>query len=541
VSVAAAPGASVQASPPRGGLIGALAGTDHKSLGARIVVVAFAFFLAGGVLAALIRTELLTPQLDVVSRQLYNALFTIHGSTMFYLFIVPMAVGVGVYLVPLQIGATGMAWGRLGLAGFWLVLAAGVTMWSGFLTQGGAAAVGWYGFYPLSDVPNSPGIGTDLWILAILMAGLAAIALAASLLATVVQRRAPGMTMLRLPPFTWTIIVTCLMIVTAFPALIVAMTLLFIQRQFGGPYDGSAGPITYQQLFWFFGHPVVYVGFFPFLGAAAEAVTTFSGKRWFGHKPFVFALLVFAAGSMSVWAHHMFTTGAVNNRYFAFTSTLLLVPAGVEYFDAAATMHGGRIRLTASMLFALGFFFTFLIGGVTGVWVASPPLDYQATDSYFIVAHFHYTLFGGGVLGLFAGIYLWFPKVTGALLREGLGKVHFWLTMVGVNLAFFPMFFLGQDGMPRRYPEYTGHPRWQTLNDLSSAGAYVLALSLLVFIANVGVSLLVRRPAGPDPWGGQTLEWMTDSPPPPHNFDMLPPIRSHAPLLDRRRRPEGAA
>jgi cytochrome c oxidase subunit 1 len=310
------------------------------------------------------------------------------------------------------------------------------------------------------------------------------------------------------------------------------MGLLYAQRSLGGVLDLPSGPLTYQHLFWFYGHPVVYVVFFPFLGAVAEAIAIFSGRRFFGYSALVLSLLAFAALSMSVWGHHMFTTGAVSNRYFSLTSTSLLVPAGVEYFDCLATMWRGAIRLRTPMLFALGFLAMFVIGGVTGIWVAAPPLDYHVTDSYFVVAHFHYTLFGGSVLGMFCAIYLWFPKVTGVLLREGLGRVHFWLTIVGLNLTFFPMFFLGQDGMPRRVADYPSSMGWTGLNRLATIGSGVIALSILVFLVNLVVSVTARRAAGPDPWGGHTLEWATDSPPPPHNFRALPPVRSYAPLLD---------
>jgi cytochrome c oxidase subunit I len=532
VTATAAPPPAV---PPRG-LLGALAGTDHKSVGSRVFVTAFTFFLMAGVLAVLMRAELMRPQLQLFSHQGYDELFTIHGSTMFYLFASPIALALGVWLVPLQIGATGLAWGRLALAGWWLIVIGGVTMWSGFLTQTGAFDGGWYAYVPLSDAANTPGTGADFWVIGVMLAAAGSMALAATILATVVTRRAPGMTMLRLPVFTWTQVVTCLMTLTAYPALLVALGLLYVDRVAGtGIYSPAHdGPLTYQHLFWFFGHPVVYVVFFPALGAVAESIAIFSSRRFFGYPFLVGSLLAFTALSMSVWGHHMFTTGGVPNKYFSLTSTALLVPAGVEYFDSAATMWRGRVRLKTPMLFALGFLALFLIGGLTGIWVASPPLDYHVTDSYFVVAHFHYTLFGGTVFGLFCAIYLWFPKVTGVMLREGLGRAHFWLMVVGMNVTFFPQFFLGEDGMPRRVADYPASTGWGTLNAISSAGSYLLAFSILVFLVNVAVSLAARRPAGDDPWEGHTLEWATSSPPPPHNFDAVEPVRSYAPLLDRR-------
>jgi cytochrome c oxidase subunit I len=540
--VSVAVGTPARPARPRRGMLGTLAATDHKALGAGLFTTAFAFFLAAGVLALLMRTELAQPGMQLLTLQGYDELFTLHGSTMFYLFATPAALGAGVYLVPLQIGAARLAGPRLALASWWMVIAGGLIMWMGFLTEQGAADVGWYAYVPLSDMPNSPSIGTDYWIVGVILAALAAIALSACLLATIVRLRAPGMTMLRLPVFAWTMVVSCLMVLTAFPALVVAMALLLYQRQFGGVYTLPDGPLDYQHLFWFFGHPVVYVVFFPFLGAVAEAIATFSGRRWFGYRPFVLSLLAFAALSMSVWGHHMFTTDAVENRYFSFTSTALLVPAGIEYFDALATTWRGRVRLEPAMLFALGFLVLFAIGGVTGIFVGSPPLDYHVTDSYFIVAHFHYTLFGGSVMGLFAGIYLWWPKVTGTMLRASLGRWHFWLTAIGMNLTFFPMFLLGWKGMPRRAADYPSSSGWEGLNALATVGSWLVALSLLVLLLNVWVSLRRRVPAGPDPWGGQTLEWATDSPPPRENFlGALPPVRTFAPLQDLREQREEQA
>jgi cytochrome c oxidase subunit 1 len=360
-------------------------------------------------------------------------------------------------------------------------------------------------------------------------------AMAVSVVATVARRRAPGMALLRMPVFTWTGLVSMLMIVASFPMLFLVMVLLLIDRHGGHIFTGFAGAIDYQDLFWFFGHPVVYVMFFPYLGAAAEAIAVGAHKRWFGYTAFVMSIMMFAALSMAVWSHHMYVTGGVTNQYFAFTSTALLVPAGIEYFDMIATLIGGAIVLRTSMLFALTFFLQFLIGGLTGVWVASPVLDYHAYGSYFVVAHFHYTLFAGSIFGFFAGVYHWFPKVTGALLRESIGKLQLGIMVIGTNLTFFPMFFLGQDGMPRRISRYPTHPSWGTLNLLETIGAGIIAVGVLTFLINVVVSLRRPVPAGDDPWLGHTLEWATSSPPPPLNFDRpLPPIRSYAPLLDLR-------
>jgi cytochrome c oxidase subunit 1 len=521
-----------------GGILQALASTDHKSLGRRLIVTAFTFFFAGGILALLMRTELAQPGLQVVDTNTYNELFSMHGSTMIYLFVTPIALSLGVYLVPLQIGAPGLSGPRVALFAYWLILGGGLVMYGGFLTSSGAGRAGWTAFDPLSNSGNTPGSGMDLWIAGVTLATAGSFLLAACVLATILRRRAPGMSMLRLPVFSWTMVVTSLMTVASFPVLVVAMILLFIQRHAGGVFDGPGGPIAYQNLFWFYGHPVVYVMFFPFVGCVAEVVSAFSGKRFFGYRPMVLSLLAFTALSMSVWAHHMFTTGQVTNKYFALTSTALVVPAGIEYFDLIATMWGRRIRLAVPMLFALGFVVQFLIGGLTGVFTGSPPLDYHVHQSYFIVAHFHYTLFAGSTFGLFAGLYYWFPKVKGVVLGERLGRAHFWAMVVGTNLTFFPMFFLGWDGMVRRVADYPAIADFSTLNLLATIGAFAIAGSVLIFVLNVSLSLRRPRTAPDNPWGAATLEWFTSSPPPLYNFSELPPIRSHAPLFDLARREE---
>ncbi len=519
---------------PASGVIEWFAGTDHKSVGVRLGVTAFVFFLAAGVLALLMRSELAEPGMQLVSRNTYNQLFTMHGSLMIYVAITPLALALGTYIVPLQVGAAEILAPRVALVGYWLLLAGGITMCTGFLTTHGAARAGWTAFDPLSDSVNSPGTGMDLWIIGVTLAALGATLVAACVLGTILVRRAPGMTMLRIPVFCWAMLVTCLMVVMSFPVLVVAMALLYVDRHFGGVFEGAGGAVAYQHLFWFYGHPVVYVMFFPFVGAVAEVVATFSRKRFFGYKAIVLSLLVFAAISMSVWAHHMFATGQVKNQYFALTSMLLVLPAGVEYFDMIGTMMGGAILLRTPMLFALGFLIQFLVGGLSGIFVASPPLDYHVHDTFVIVAHFHYTLFAGSVFAFFAAVYYWWPKMTGRMLGEGLGKLQFWVMVIGTNLTFMPMFFLGNDGMVRRIADYTPQTGWQHLNEVATLGSYLIAVSVAIFCVNVFRSLRAGTPAGGDPWEGQTLEWATSSPPPRHNFDRLPPVRSHAPLLDLR-------
>jgi cytochrome c oxidase subunit 1 len=509
-----------------------LAATDHKKTAAKIAVASLFFFGLSGLLALTMRAELAQPGLQFVSDHTYDELFTMHGSGMIYLFLTPAALGLGLYLVPLQIGASEIAAPRLALFGFWIYLCGGLTMYSGFLTNNGAGDDSWTATIPLSNSTGTPGVGMDLWVIGVALAVLGSLFIGITILLTILRLRAPGMTMLRLPVFTWTMLVTVFMVIASFPVLVVAMGLLLAERHIGGIFTGSTGSIVYQHLFWFYGHPVVYVMFFPFVGAVGETVATFSRKRFFGYRALVVSLLFFTALSMAVWGHHMFITGAVKNQYYSLTSTLLAVPAGIEYLDLVGTMVGGAIVFRAPMLFALGFIVQFLIGGLTGIIVASPPLDYHVNGSYFVVAHFHYTLFAGSLFGLLAGVHYWFPKATGAMLRERLAKTSFWVLVAGANLTFFPMFFLGYDGMARRVADY--EPRLGDLNLLSSIGAGVIALGILLFLINVFVSLRHKEPAGNDPWGAQTLEWWTTSPPPRHNFSSLPEITSHAPLLDRR-------
>jgi cytochrome c oxidase subunit I len=532
--------AAVPLRPPIGSrrratLLEVLSSTDHKRIGLLTMVTAFCWFLIGGAMAMTMRAELAKPGLQFLSDHTYNELFTMHGSTMFYLFAVPVVLGVGVYFVPLQLGAARLLWPRLALGGYWLTLAGGLVMYAGFLTKNGAPEFGWTAFFPLSDAGTSPGIGPDFWVLGVILATLGSTLQAVSLLGTLVRLRAPGMTMLRMPLFAWSELVTVFMVITGFPVLLVGMTLLYLERQGVAIYSSAPhGSITYQHLFWFYGHPVVYVVFFPLVGVVGEVIATFSRRRFFGFKVTVLSLLLFSAISMSVWGHHMFTTNQVSNKYFSLTSTILLVPAGIEYFGFLATMAGGRIRFASPMLFAIGFVLLFLIGGLTGIMVASPPLDYHVHDSYFVVAHFHYTLFGGTVFGLLTAIHYWFPKVTGRLLDERTAKVSFLLIFLGALLTFLPMFFLGSEGMPRRVADYLPLHHWTLLNTLATIGAFTIFLGFLAFLVNVMRSLRLGAPAGPDPWEGQTLDWATTSPPPRHNFAALPPVKSHTPLFDLR-------
>lgn len=509
------------------------AGVSHRRIAGIVGAAAGCFLVISGIFALLMRFELAQPGMQLLSHQSYNELFTMHGSGMIYLFFTPVVLALGLYLVPLQIGSQGVALSRSALFGAWIYVFGGLIMFSGFLTDTGAGASGWTAFYPLSGASGAPGTGMDFWIIGVLLVAIGSTLLGISIIGTVLTRRAAGMTMLRLAPFTWTMLLTAFLVVASFPPLIAAMALLFADRQLGGVFSGDGGPIAYQHLFWFYGHPVVYVMFFPLIGAVAEVIATFSRRRLFGYPVVVFALLFFSATSMAVWAHHMFATGAVVNNYYSFTSHLLAVPAGLEYVALIGTMITGSILLRTPMLFAIGFVLQFLIGGLTGIMVASPAIDYHVHDSYFVVAHFHYTLFAGSLFGLLAGVYYWFPKVTGKLLSERIGKVHFWLLVVGTNLTFFPMFFLGFDGMPRRVADY--RDQFADLNLLSSIGAAIIALSMIALAINLYRSFRAGKASGPDPWQGNSLEWWGSSPPRNGDFEELPPIRSFAPMLDLRR------
>ncbi|MER6091002.1 cytochrome c oxidase subunit I [Streptomyces bluensis] len=531
-----------------GGWLGWMTTTDHKRIGLLTLVTSLVMLLLMGVLALIMRSQLAQPEQDLVASQTFNQLFTIHGSGMIYMVMTPFALGLGVYLVPLQIGAPAIAAPRTTLLGYWLYVIGAVVMLAGFATPDGAHAAGWFSYPPLANQTYSPGVGSDLWIVGVLLATTGMILMGGTVLWTALRRRTHGMTMLRMPVFSWSMVATCLMVIGAFPALIAALTLLAAGRAHSSLFDSNVWNIGYQHLFWFYGHPVVYVMFFPYLAAVAEVLAVFSRRAFFGYKGTVLSLLVFAGMSMSVWAHHMFATGQVTNDYYSLTSISLLVPAGVEYFSMIGTVLGGRLVFPTPMLFALAFLPQFLIGGLTGIMVGTPVIDYHVTDSYFIVAHLHYVLFAGSAFGLFAAVYFWFPKVTGVRLSERLGRIHFWLMVAGANVTFLPMFALGYEGMPRRVVTYAEFDGFGPLNLLSTCGAALVAAGMTVFAVNILWALRSRSlghhtPAPDDPWGAHTLEWATSSPPPPLNFTPehpLPEVTSHAPLLDLRGRREAA-
>jgi cytochrome c oxidase subunit I len=525
------------------GLLAFLTTTDHKRIGIAYMVTAYAFFLVGGALAMLIRTELAEPGSGLLSQGRYNEMFTMHGSIMLFLFLGPFAFGLGNYFVPLQVGARDMAFPRLNALSYWFYLFGGITMLIGFLTADGAADFGWTGYTPLSSITRSPGIGGDLWLMAIVLTGLSGVLTAVNIVATVVAMRAPSMRMFRLPIFTWNMLVTSILVLIAFPTVTSAGVMLFADRQFGAhiydsaTHEGVVGsPILWQHLFWFFGHPEVYILVLPYFGVITEVLPVFSRQPVFGYAGLVFATIAIATLSVGVWAHHLFVTGAVLLPFFTGFSMLIAVPTGVKFFNWIGTMWGGAISFPTPMLFALGFLFSFLLGGLTGVMLAAAPIDFHVSDSYFVVAHLHYVMFGGSVFALYAGLYYWWPKITGRRLDERWGKVHFWMTLVGFHLTFFVHHILGLKGMPRRVADYLGSDGFTGLNQLSTLGSFLLGASTLPFLWNAVQTLRGRlgTPAGDDPWEGHTLEWATPSPPPPENFEgALPPIRSQRPVWDR--------
>lgn len=509
--------------------------TDHKLIGKLYLTTSFVWFLVGGLMALVIRSELAFPGSQVVSDEVYNQLFTMHGTIMLLLFATPLFFGFANLLVPLQIGSPDVAFPRLNMLAYWFYLFGSLITVSGFLTRSGAASFGWTAYTPLSNAVRSPGIGGDLWIMGLWLAGLGTILGAVNFTVTIVCMRAPGMTMFRMPIFVWNSFVTSLLVLIAFPIFAAALLALEADRQFGAhTFDPShGGAILWQHLFWFFGHPEVYILALPFFGIITEILPVFSRKPIFGYVGLVAATMGIAVLSVAVWAHHMFVTGAVDLAFFSGMTFLIAVPTGVKFFNWIGTMWGGSISFDTPMLWAVGFLTTFLFGGLTGVILASPPLDFHVSDSYFVVAHFHYVVFGTVVFAMFAGFYFWWPKLTGRMLDERLGKIHFWLLFVGFHTTFLVQHWLGVEGMPRRYADYGPNDGFTLLNQISTVGAFLLALSTLPFLWNVYVTARAPKVSVDDPWGwGRSLEWATSCPPPRHNFVTLPRIRSESPAFD---------
>ena len=512
--------------------------TDHKKIGIMYLVNSYFWFAVAGLLAVFVRAELAQPGTQFFGEERYNQLFTMHGTTMIFLFIIPILAGFGNYIVPLQIGALDMAFPRVNALSFWMLPLAGLVLYSSYLL-GGPADAGWTQYAPLSEGVGSQGnsIGIDLWIIALLLVGTASILGAVNFITTIFNMRAPGMTMFRMPLFTWTILVTSLLVLLATPVFASALVMLLIDRNLGGSFFNPANggiAILWQNVFWFYSHPAVYVMVLPGMGIISDVLPVFSRKPLLGYKAFVFATAGIGALGFSVWAHHMFVTGQVLLPFFSIMTFLIAVPTGVKFFNWIATLVKGQITFSTAMLFAIGFLTMFLIGGIDGVFLASPPVDFALTETYWVVAHIHYVLFGGSVFAVYAGFYYWFPKFSGKKLKEGLGRLHFWLQFIGFNMTFFSMHILGLLGMPRRIQDYAPLKDWIGLNQFQTAGALLIALSTAPFLANVVMTLRRKDRDPEDPWEANTLEWYTTSPPPGHNFDSLPEIHSERPLFDLR-------
>jgi cytochrome c oxidase subunit 1 len=519
-----------------GALLRLLQTTDHKQIGTMYLITSFAFFMAGGLMALLMRGELARPGLQFLSPEQYNQLFTMHGTIMMLLYATPNVFGFANAILPLQIGAPDVAFPRLNALSYWLYLFGGLIVMSGFVTANGAADFGWFAYTPLSTKAFSPNVGGDLWTVGLIIGGLSTILGAVNMLTTVVCLRAPGMTMWRMPIFTWNIFFTSILVLIAFPIFTAALFGLLADRLIGAHvFDpANGGSIMWQHMFWFFGHPEVYIVALPYFGIISEIVPVFSRKPLFGYKGMVFATIAITGLSAVVWAHHMFATGAVLLPFFSIMTFIIAVPTGIKFFNWIGTMWRGQLVLSSPMLFSVGFMVTFLLGGLTGILLAAPPIDFHVHDTYFVVAHFHYVLFGTIVFATFAGLYFWFPKITGRMLDEGLGQLHFWTTFIGFHLTFLVHHWLGNQGMPRRYVDYLPSDNYTVLHSISTIGAFLLGLSMLPFIYNVIRSYRYGEPAdADDPWGyGNSLEWATTCPPPRHNFTELPPIRSERPAFE---------
>ena len=519
-------------------LLERLSSVDHKVVGRRYILTAFFFLCLGGLGAVAMRLQLARPEAKLLGPDLYNQIFTMHGTTMMFLFAVPVMEAFAIYLVPLMVGTRNIAFPRLNAFSYWIYLFGGLFLWVSFMLKVGPD-IGWFGYVPLSGPEFSPGKRADVWAQMITFTEVSALAVAVEIIVTVFKQRAPGMTLDRIPIFVWAMLVTSFLIIFAMPAVMVSSTMLILDRLVGthffNPAEGGDS-MLWQHLFWFFGHPEVYIIFIPATGMVSAIIATFARRPVFGYLPLVLSLIAVGFLSFGLWVHHMFVTGLpqLGAAFFTASSMLIAVPNGLQIFCWVATLWDGRPIFRTPLLFVLGFFFIFIIGGLSGVMVASVPIDTQVHDTYFVVAHFHYVLIGGAVFPLIGGLYYWFPKITGRLLSERLGRWNFWLAFVGFNIAFFPMHILGLQGMPRRVYTYLPEMGWGSLNLLATAGALILFASFVLLLANVVVSAARGPIAGDDPWNAGTLEWATSSPPPPYNFARIPFVTHREPLWDTR-------
>ena len=509
--------------------------TDHKTIGYMYLITTFAWFLIGGLLALFLRAELSRPGMQFLSNEQYNQIFTMHGTIMLLMFATPLFVGFANVIMPLQIGAADVAFPRLNMLSFWLFTFGSITAVAGFLTPGGAASFGWTAYAPLANSTYSPGIGGDLWVIGLAVSGLGTILGGVNFITTIFTMRAPGMTMFRMSIFSWNVLLTSILVLLAFPPLAAALLALESDRLFGSHiFDpANGGAMLWQHLFWFFGHPEVYILALPFFGIATEILPVFSRKPIFGYKGLIAATIAISALSVAVWAHHMFASGQVLLPFFSFMTFLIGIPTGVKFFNWIGTMWRGHVTFETPMLWVMGFLVTFLFGGITGIILASPPLDFAVSASYFVVAHFHYVLFGTVVFAMFAGFYFWWPKMTGRMLNERLGKIHFWTLFVGFHTTFLIQHWLGIKGFPRRYADYLASDGFTWMNMVSTLGSTLLAISMIPFAINVWITRKSPKVESNDPWGyGSSLEWATTCPPPRHNFLRMPEIRSERPAFD---------